>query len=124
MSLIQLSNFSSVIKKLFVETKCKSNNKICLITTAKNLNKKNIIKILESQYNFISNKRGNIDFSKIKVNSLNCNIRGKIKRCQYIKNNAIMFNIYKRCIQYKKFILTFSSFREKIDFIDTVESFK
>lgn len=123
MPFIQLSNFSSIIKKIVLETKCKDNRKIEVITTCKKLNKKSILKVLESQYNFIS-KDKNIDFKLLKVNSINCRNTGKIKRSQYLKNSAIIFNIYKMCKVYKKFIITFNNFRDKMCFIDTIESFK
>lgn len=123
MSFIQLSNFSSIIKKIILETKCKDNRKIAIITTCKKLNKKLILKVLESQYNFIS-KDKNIDFKTLKVNSLNCRNTGQIKRSQYVKNSSVIVNIYKMCKMYKKFIITFNNFRDKMCFVDTIESFR
>lgn len=123
MSFIHLSNFSSIIKKISITSKCKDNKKLEIITTCKKINKNNIIKILENQYNFISNDK-NIDFQLVKVNSLNYKGVGKIKRNQYIKNNSIIFHIYERYTRYKKFIITFSNFRDKMCFVDTIESFK
>lgn len=123
MSFIQLSNFSSVIKKIILSSKCKDNRKIEIITTCPKINKNNILKILESQYNFISNNK-NIDFKLVKINSINYKNIGQIKRVQYVKDNSIIFNMYERYTRYKKFIITFGNFRDKICFIDSIESFK